>query len=146
VKQGGSQSKLSSLGTTPTDSNLYPSKIQLGSTSGAVDFAHELAIVEEILKVEIELMANTTSKELFLKSSKCSIADRIIAFKFGMDDREADAREVADNAKAVQESLDTCNLQLLEVEKTVSLLEYMLIMGASVQSCLLFFLIFPANF
>ena len=59
--------------------------------------------------MEVELMANIASKELFLKSSKSNISEIILAFKFEMDDHKANTREVANNVKAVQESLDTCN-------------------------------------
>jgi hypothetical protein len=145
MKQGVSQSKLSSLSTTPTDSKFCPPKVQLGSTSRAADLAAEVAIAEEVLNVEAKLMANIASKELFLKSSKSSISDKFIAFKFGMDDREADAREVADNVKTLQESLDTCNLKILEVEKRVRFFEYHFFLGDLVLPCLHFVFIFPSD-
>ena len=145
MKQGISQSKLSSLSTTPTKSKFFLPKVQLGSTSRAVDLAAKVAIVEEVLEVEVELMANIASKELFLKSSKSRISHKIIAFKFGMDNCEADAREVVDNVKKLQESLDTCNLEIFEVEKRVSFFEYHFFLGDSILPYLHFVLIFPSD-
>jgi hypothetical protein len=50
---------------------------------------------EEVLRLDEELLANTESKLKFLESSKKLIADKIIRFKFGMDNREADVTEAA---------------------------------------------------
>ena len=70
--------------------------------------------------MEEELLANRRSKQQLLESSQKSIADKIIAFRFGMDDRLADKKEAADNIDIVQGDLDKILQQIDEAEKTVS--------------------------
>ena len=52
--------------------------------------ATEVAACEEVLRVEEELLTTTTSTQQFLESDHKNIADKIVAFKFSMDDRLAD--------------------------------------------------------
>ena len=55
-----------------------------------------------------------------MESSQKSIAEKIIAFKFGMDDRLVNKKEAADNIDIVQGDLDKILQQIDEAEKTVS--------------------------
>jgi hypothetical protein len=67
-----------------------------------------------VLTVESELLAK--SKERFLVASKTSISEKNIAFKFGMDDRNVDAAETAENVKMVEEDMKRTDLQTSEIE------------------------------
>jgi hypothetical protein len=46
--------------------------------------------------------------------------EKIIGFKFGIDDRVADAKDTVDNVKEVEEALAKLRLNIAEVEATVS--------------------------
>ena len=82
----------------------------------------KVADAEEVLCMEEEFLANTENKLKFLESSKKLIADKIIEFKFGMDDMEADVTEVAQNASNMQDSLKKLDLQIAELFTIVSLI------------------------
>lgn len=80
----------------------------------------KVAIAKEVLRVENELHAYIESKERFLESSKRSIFEKIIDCKFGMEDKNVDAKEAAENVTSVEESLLRLDLQILELETKVS--------------------------
>jgi peptidoglycan hydrolase CwlO-like protein len=80
----------------------------------------EIANAKEVLKVEKELLSNTESKERFLQTLKKNMEEKIIGFKFGVDDRVADAKEAANNVKEVEEALAKLCLNIAKVEATVS--------------------------
>jgi AAA15 family ATPase/GTPase len=70
-----------------------------------------------VLTVESELLAK--SKERFLVASKTSIPEKIIGFKFGMDDRNADVVEATKNVKMVEEEMKRTDLQISEIKMKV---------------------------
>jgi hypothetical protein len=76
--------------------------------------AVEIVEAEEVLVVEGKLLANLENKERFLETSKTNILERIIGFKFGMDDKNADAKEAAKNVKMVEEDLKRNALLILQ--------------------------------
>jgi hypothetical protein len=82
----------------------------------------EVAAAEEVLRVEEELIANTRSKESFLECSKTNIVEKLIGFRFGMQDRKSDAKEAAENLSAVEVALKSTDLHITEMEVNVSLL------------------------
>jgi hypothetical protein len=82
----------------------------------------KVASVEEVLKVEGELLLNTEIKECFLEASKKHILERIIGFKFGMEDRVADAKEAAENVLALEGALNKIEDDILDTKRTVSLI------------------------
>jgi hypothetical protein len=55
-----------------------------------------------------------------LETSKKSIGDMIIAFKFGMDDRRADAEEAEQNLNVAEEAMNNLDLQRLVIQNNVS--------------------------
>lgn len=82
--------------------------------------AMDVAAAEEVLRAEEELLASRKSDQEFLESSQKTIADKIIAFKFGMDDRLADKKEAAESIDGVQGELDRVLQQMDEAAKIVS--------------------------
>jgi hypothetical protein len=88
--------------------------------------ADELAIAEEVLRIEIQLTASTESKQRFLKSSKQSISEKIIGCKFGMEDRNADAKEAAESITAIEGRLVTVGLQISDVETEIRVLYHLI--------------------
>jgi hypothetical protein len=118
AKQSGSHSKSSGLGSTPVDAKWCPPRLKppAGSYYWPPVSEAEVADAEEVLSVESELLANTESKERFLVASKTSISEKNIAFKFGMDDRNVDAAETAENVKMVEEDMKRTDLQTSEIE------------------------------
>jgi hypothetical protein len=120
LKPSGSYSKLPGRGAAPSKNKLKSIFCKTSAFLVPQISAMEVAAVEEVLRVEEELLANTRSKQQFLESSHKTIADKIIAFKFGMDDWLADKKEVADNIDIVQGDLDKTLQQIDEAKKTVS--------------------------
>jgi hypothetical protein len=118
AKQSGSHSKSSGLGSTPVDAKWCAPRLKppAGSYYWPPVSEAEVADAEEVLSVESELLANTESKERFLVASKTSISEKNIAFKFGMDDRNVDAAETAENVKMVEEDMKRTDLQTSEIE------------------------------
>jgi hypothetical protein len=116
AKQSGSHSKSSGLGSTPVDAKWCPPRLKppAGSYYWPQVSEAEAADAEEVLTVESELLAK--SKERFLVASKTSISEKNIAFKFGMDDRNVDAAETAENVKMVEEDMKRTDLQTSEIE------------------------------
>ena len=82
--------------------------------------ATEVAACEEVLRVEEELLATTTSMRQFLESDHKTIADKIVAFKFSRDDRLVDQKEATDNIRFVQGDLDNVVRQIADAQKLVS--------------------------
>jgi hypothetical protein len=123
LKQSPSQSKSSGLMSMgPSDRKGTCSRFKafpLGGVPGMI--TTEVADVEEVLLLEEELLANMESKLKFLESSKKQIADKIIGFKFGMDNREADVTEAAKTASNMQDSLKKLDLQIAELFSMESL-------------------------
>jgi hypothetical protein len=112
LKQSHLQSKSAGLmNTGPSEQKGTCSRfkaVPLGGVPGMI--TTEMVDVEEVLRLEEELLANTENKLKFLESSKKLIADKIIGFKFGMDDKEADVTEAAKTASDIQDSLKKLNL------------------------------------
>ena len=105
LKPSRSYSKLNDQGVAPFENNLKSIFCKTSTFSVPQISAMEVATVEEVLNVE-ELLANRRSKHQLLESSQKSIAEKIIAFKFGMDDWLVDKKEAADNIDIVQGDLD----------------------------------------
>ena len=101
LKPSGSYSKLNDRGVAPSENKLKSIFCKTFAFSVPQTLGMEVAATEEVLSVEEELLANRRSKQQLLESSQKSIAEKIIAFKFGMDDRLADKKEAADNIDIV---------------------------------------------
>ena len=71
---------------------------------------------EEVLIVEAELLATMVKKERFLESLKKTIAEKIIGFKFGINDRKADVEEATQNMNAAKEGLKSNDSLINEVQ------------------------------
>jgi hypothetical protein len=123
LKLPGSQSKNSGLVIAPMDHPWRPSKqkASAGFCFPRVS-ASEVASTEEVLKVEGEFLLNTKNKERFLEASKNHISERIIRFKFGMEDRVADAKEAAENVLALEGTFSKIEDDILDTKRTVSLI------------------------
>jgi hypothetical protein len=123
LKQSPSQSKSSGLMSMgPSDRKGTCSRFKAFPLGGVPEMiTTEVADVEEVLLLEEELLANMESKLKFLESSKKQIADKIIGFKFGMDNREADVTEAAKTASNMQDSLKKLDLQIAELFSMESL-------------------------
>jgi hypothetical protein len=76
----------------------------------------EITNTEEVLIVEVELLATMENKEQFLESSRKTIAEKIIGFKFGVDDRKADVEEATQNVNAAEEGLKSNDSLINEVQ------------------------------
>jgi hypothetical protein len=117
LKPSGSHSRFGVRSTSLFEQD----KIQLTHTSSLHRICHsEVAKAEDVLKVEIELLASTESKLSLLETSKKSIGDMIIAFKFGMDNRRADAEEAEQNLNVDKEAVMNLDLQRLVIQDNVS--------------------------
>jgi hypothetical protein len=106
LKPSGSYSKLPGRGAAPSENKLKSIFCNTSAFSVPQISTMEVVAVEEVLRVEEELLANTRSKQQFLESSQKTITDKIIAFKFGMDDRLVDKKEADNNIDIVQGDLD----------------------------------------
>lgn len=84
----------------------------------------DMANAEEVLMVEAELLATMEKKELFLETSRKTIAEKIIGFKFGVDDRKADVEEASQNVNVTEEGLELNDSLINEVQSAVSLSEF----------------------
>jgi hypothetical protein len=87
-------------------------------------FDADLATVEEVLRVEEELLVSSERKQQFLLASKKTMESKIIIFKFGVDDRLADAKEAAENVIAAEEALAKIDLQIVDVQASVRLHDF----------------------
>ena len=111
----------SGLGSQPVEAKLFGRKLKPVAGVGLSPvLIAEIVQAEEVLLVEGELLTNTESKERFLNASKSSIAERIIGFKFGMDDRNSDTKEAAENVTVVEEGLKQNGLLISALETNVS--------------------------
>jgi hypothetical protein len=81
----------------------------------------DLASIEEVLQVEEEFLQGSERKHQFLLASKKSMEEKIIIYKFGVDDRLADANEAAENVVAAEEALAKIDLQISDVLASVML-------------------------
>ena len=106
LKPSESYSKSNDRGGAPSENKLKSIFCKISAFSVPQILAMEVATAEEVFRVEEELLANRRSKQQLLESSQKSIADKIITFRFGMDDRLADKKEAADNIDIVQGDLD----------------------------------------
>jgi hypothetical protein len=109
--------KTASLSTVPSECERRGSfsRLKTGVPSCALGATPtDVANAEEVLRVEEELLVNTSSKERFLELSKKLIQDKIIGFKFGMNERKADATEAKESVNDVQEGLKKIDLQIAE--------------------------------
>jgi hypothetical protein len=122
LKLPGPQSKSSGLVTAPTDHPWCTSR-QKPSTGFCFPkvLASEVASAENVLKVEGDLFLNSKSKERFLEASKKHISERIIGFKFSMEDKVVDAKEAAENVLALESALSKIKDDILDTRRTVSL-------------------------
>jgi hypothetical protein len=98
------------------------SKLKTGApscTPSATLIEFQVVIAEEVLRVEEELLANMSSKELFLESSKKLIQDKIIGYKFGMNDKKINMTEAKKSINDVQEGLKNIDLQIAKLQINV---------------------------
>jgi hypothetical protein len=80
----------------------------------------EITNGEEVLIVEAELLATTENKEWFLESSRKTIVEKIIGFKFGVDKRKADVEEATQNVNVAEDGLKSNDSLINEVQSAVS--------------------------
>ena len=75
---------------------------------------------EEVLHVEEDLLCSVESKEKSEKSLLKSMSEKIIGFKFGMDDHQVDSREASKNVEAAAEELKQIDIRIDKIKATLS--------------------------
>lgn len=80
----------------------------------------DLAAVEDVLKLEIQLLETANSKVSFLDEARKKEADRIIGLRYNMDDRKSAARESEDAVKSIESSVLSIDAQISRTTQTVS--------------------------
>ena len=80
----------------------------------------EITKTEEVLIMEAELLAIMEKKERFLESLRKIIVEKIIGFKFGVDDCKIDVEEAIQNVNVVEEGLKSNDSLINEVQSVVS--------------------------
>ena len=69
--------------------------------------------------MEAELLATMLRKERFQESSRKTIAEKIIGFKFGVDDCKTDIEEAIQNVNVVEEGLKSNDSLINKVQSAV---------------------------
>jgi hypothetical protein len=123
IPRTGGSGKKGALGTSVLDLKPVVSPLGVGHVSDV-----DLATVDEVLRVEEELLGSSERKQQFLLASKKTMEEKIVIFKFGVDDRLADAKEAAENVIAVEEALVKINLQIANVQASVRLPDFVSIL------------------
>ena len=80
----------------------------------------DLAAVEDVLKLEIQLLETANRKVLHLAEARKKNADRIIGLRYNMDDRKGAARESEDAVKVLESSVKSMDAQISRTAQTVS--------------------------
>ena len=80
----------------------------------------DLAAVEDVLKLEIQLLETANSKVALLTEARKKEANRIIGLRYNMDDRKGAARESEDAVKVLESSLLSMDAEISRTTQTVS--------------------------
>ena len=83
----------------------------------------DLAAVEDVLKLEIQLLETANSKVSFLVEAHKKEADRIIGIRYNMDDMKSVARESEDAMKVIESYVLSMDAQISCTAQTVSPLQ-----------------------
>ena len=83
----------------------------------------DLATIQEVLRVAEELLVASERKQQSLLASKKTMEEKIVVYKFGVEDRLADAKEAAENVLAAKEALVKIDLHIADVQASVMLLD-----------------------
>ena len=108
--------KKGAVGTPEQDLKPERSLSAIGHVSNA-----DLVTIEEVLRVEEEFLAGSERKQQILLAAKETMEEKIVMYKFGVDDRLDDAKEVAENVTAAEEVLAKIDLQIAHVLASVIL-------------------------
>ena len=81
----------------------------------------DLVPIEEVLRVEEEFLVGSERKQQILLAAKKTMEEKIVMYKFRVDDRLDDAKEDAENVIAAEEALAKINLQIANVLASVIL-------------------------
>lgn len=80
----------------------------------------DLAAVQDVLKVELQLLESANSKVLSLSESRKKEADRIIGLRYSMDDRKSAAKESEESMKAIELTLSALDAEVSRATHAVS--------------------------
>ena len=83
----------------------------------------DLAAVEDLLKLESQLLDTVDGKVSFLAEVRKKEADRIIGLRYSMDDRKSAVEESEESVKVIQSSLLGLDAKISATTQTVSCLE-----------------------
>ena len=108
--------KKGAVGTPEQDFKTERSLSAIGRVSDA-----ELATIEEVLRVEEEFLVGSERKQQILLAAKKTMEEKLVMYKFGVDDRLDDANEAAQNVTAAKEALANIDLQIANVLASVIL-------------------------
>ena len=108
--------KKGAVGTPEQDLKPERSFSAIGLVSEA-----DLATIEEVLRVEEEFLVDNERKQQILLEAKKTMEEKIVMYKFGVDNRLDDAKEAAENVTAAEEALAKIDLQIANVLASVIL-------------------------
>ena len=108
--------KKRAVGTPEQDLKPERSLSAIGHVSDA-----DLATIEEVLQVEEEFLVGSERKQQILLAAKKTMEEKIVMYKFGVDDRLDDAKEVAENVTAIEKALAKIDLQIANVSASIIL-------------------------
>jgi hypothetical protein len=112
----GGSGKKGAVGTPEQDLKPGVPPSGIGHVSDA-----DLATIQEVLRVAEELLVASERKQQSLLASKKTMEEKVVVYKFGVEDRLADAKEAAENVLAAEEALVKIDLQIADVQASVML-------------------------
>jgi len=81
----------------------------------------DLAAIEDVLKVEIQLLDIVNSKVSFLSEAWKKEVDRIIGLRYNMDDRKSVAKESQESMNVIESTLAALDTEISHTTQEVSL-------------------------
>ena len=140
-KSGKSISKqVSGKRSTSSKSAILSSSLGREQYAGLPASQSDLAAVEVVLKLEIQLLETANTKVSLLAEARKKEADRIIGLRYNMDDMKGAARESQDAVKVLESSVLGLDAQISCATQTVSLftqaLQSALHVGLRVKLCI----------
>jgi hypothetical protein len=122
-KPSVTHSKISGLDTIDSESKLCESKYNnVMQFFAPIVSESKVVVAKEVSMIKVELIANTRKEESFLECFKTNIADKLIDFRFGMQECKIDAQKIAKKLSAVDAALKSISLQINEMEVNMSLI------------------------
>jgi hypothetical protein len=109
--------------TSSSKSAIFSSSIEREQYLPQPASQPDIAAVEDVLKLEIQLLETANSKVLFLVEARKKESDRIIGLRYNMDDRKSAARESDDAVKVIESSVLSMDAQILSTTQSVSPLQ-----------------------